>query len=83
MADPANTPDSARTNVKIDSEAGRALSIINWRGTPDNKPITRTATVELSWVGDEASPELEISRFICWEFLGLGGQETPATAASK
>jgi hypothetical protein len=83
MADPANTPDSARTNVKIDSEAGRALSIINWRGTPDNKPITRTATVELSWVGDEASPELEISRFIFWEFLGIGGQENPATPASK
>lgn len=83
MADPANTSDAARTNVKIDSEAGRALSIINWRGTEDNKPITRTATVELTWTGDEASPQLEISRFICWEFLGLGGQETPATASTK
>jgi len=83
MADPANTTDAARTNVRIDSETGRALSIINWRGTQDNKPITRTATVELTWVGEEAAPELEISRFICWEFLGLGGQETPATASSK
>jgi hypothetical protein len=83
MADPANTSDAARTNVKIDSEPGRALSIINWRGTEDNKPITRTATVELTWVGEEASPQLEISRFICWEFLGLGGQETPATASTK
>jgi hypothetical protein len=83
MADPANTNDSARTNVKIDSETGRALSIINWRGTQENKPITRTATVELTWVGEEAAPELEISRFVCWEFLGLGGQESPSTASMK
>lgn len=83
VADPANTGDSARINVKVDSETGRALSIINWRGTQDNRPITRTATVELKWAGVASSPELEISRFICWEFLGLGGQETPTTALNK
>ena len=83
MADPANTGDTARVNVKVDSETGRALSLINWRGTKENRPITRTATVELKWGGDAAAPELEISRFICWEFLGLGGQETPATASTK
>jgi hypothetical protein len=83
MADPANTGDTARVNVKVDSETGRALSLINWRGTKENRPITRTATVELKWTGDAASPELEINRFICWEFLGLGGQETPATASTK
>ena len=83
MADPANTGDTARVNVKVDSEIGRALSLINWRGTKENRPITRTATVELKWSGDAAAPELEISRFICWEFLGLGGQETPATASTK
>jgi hypothetical protein len=83
LVDPANTTDIARVNVKIDSETGRALSLINWRGTKENRPITRTATVELKWIGDEASPELEITRFICWEFLGLGGQETPSTASTK
>ncbi|MEY3895069.1 MAG: hypothetical protein RLZZ214_588 [Verrucomicrobiota bacterium] len=83
MADPANTGDTARVNVKVDSETGRALSLINWRGTKENRPITRTATVELKWGRDAAAPELEISRFICWEFLGLGGQETPATASTK
>lgn len=83
MADPANTSDTTRVNVKVDSEIGRALSLINWRGTKENRPITRTATVELKWGGDAAAPELEISRFICWEFLGLGGQETPATASTK
>ena len=83
MADPANTGDTARVNVKVDSETGRALSIINWRGTKESQPITRTATVELKWTGEATAPELEISRFICWEFLGLGGQETPSTASTN
>jgi hypothetical protein len=74
IADPANTSDSTRINVKIDSEAGRALSIINWRGNKDGQPQTRTATLELEWVGND-SPQLTVSRFICWEFLGLGGQD--------
>lgn len=83
MADPANTTDTARVNVKVDSETGRTLSIINWRGTKESRPITRTATVELSWTGDVAAPELEISRFICWEFLGLGGKEDPSAISTK
>ncbi len=83
VVDPANTTDIARVNVKVDSETGRALSLINWRGTKENRPITRTATVELKWAGEADSPELEISRFICWEFLGLGGQGTPSTASTK
>jgi hypothetical protein len=82
MADPANTGDTARVNVKVDSEIGRALSIINWRGTKESRPITRTATVELSWTGEANDPQLEISRFICWEFLGLGGEEIPPAAAA-
>lgn len=83
VVDPANTTDIARINVKVDSETGRALSLINWRGTKENRPITRTATVELKWAGEADSPELEISRFVCWEFLGLGGQGTPSTASTK
>ena len=83
LADPANSSDVARVNVKVDSEAGRALSIINWRGTHQDQPINRTVTVELKWAGEDSAPELEISRFICWEFLGLGGQESPATASAK
>lgn len=83
MADPANTTDTARVNVKVDSETGRTLSIINWRGTKNSQPITRTATVELTWTGENRVPELEISRFICWEFLNLGGKQTPSTASTK
>lgn len=83
VADPANTGDTARVNVKVDSETGRALSLINWRGTKENRPITRTATVELKWTGQPDAPILEISRFICWEFIGLGGEEPATTASTK
>ena len=83
VVDPANVTDSARVNVKVDSETGRALSLINWRGSKENRPVTRTATVELRWSGEATAPDLEISRFVCWEFLGLGGQSTPATASTK
>ncbi len=81
--DTANPIDFARVNVKVDSEAGRALSVINWRDTKDSQPTTRTATLELKWAGEETAPELEISRFICWEFLGLGGQEIAAGKSAK
>jgi hypothetical protein len=74
IVDPANLDDSARVNVTLDSEIGKELSVINWRGTKQGSPITRTATIELEWTGRPDSPVLEIKRFICWEFLGLGGE---------
>lgn len=83
MADSANIADATRVNVKFDSEIGRALSIINWRGTKQGTPTTRTATVELEWTGQADAPVLEVKRFICWEFLGLGGKEIPATASAN
>lgn len=84
LADAANsTTDTTRINVKVDSDTGRAISSINWRGTPENEPISRTATVELKWSDEADAPELTLERFICWEFLGLGGEPEPATAAAK
>lgn len=76
FSDPAHTDDSARVNVRADSELGRTLSVINWRGTKEGRPHTRTATVELAWSEDDGPPRLQLRRFICWEFLGLGGEET-------
>jgi hypothetical protein len=78
IEDPANASDSARINVRVDSEVGRALSRINWRGTKDKKPMAETATLELKWQGGGDTLDLSIQRFICWEFLGLGGQEDTA-----
>jgi hypothetical protein len=75
IEDPAHKSDRARIRVKVDSDIGRTLSVLNWRGSESRQPIMRTATVELTWTGGDASSELAIHRFICWEFLGLGGEE--------
>jgi hypothetical protein len=83
LVDPANTADGPKVNVTVDSEIGRAINPINWRGTEGGQPITQSATVELTWAGTAKMPVLTISRFICWEFIGLGGLETPAAAEKK
>lgn len=76
--DPSAPETSTRVNVNIDSEIGRILSKIDWRGK-ENRPTNSTATIKLKWIGQD-QPKLEISRFICWEFLHLGGTELPAAA---
>jgi hypothetical protein len=81
LADPAHQSDSVRIDVPVDSELGRSLSILNWRGIKNGRRKTKTATMELEWTRDP-SPRLAIKRFICWEFLGLGGQAV-ATPAGK
>ena len=78
MADPAHGNDTVRIDVSVDSELGRALSILNWRGVKDARPQPRTATLELEWTRD-ASPRLAVKKFICWEFLGIGGQAVSPT----
>lgn len=79
--DTASPSVSTRINVKVDSDVGRTLSVLNWREIQDARPSTRTATVELQWMGDETSPQLKIKRFICWEFLGLGGEDGDAVSS--
>ena len=81
LADPAyRSEDSVRVMVPVDSEIGRALSILNWRGTNGGRVESRTATIELGWT-DEETPQPEIKRFICWEFLGVGGEALPGGGA--
>ncbi len=83
IGDPANLEDSTRVNVKLDSKHGKELSVINWRGKNLSAPIFRTATVELEWTGQPDKPVLSLKRLVCWEFLGLGGVEIPATASTQ
>jgi hypothetical protein len=83
LSDPAHTDDTARVKVKEDSDIGRALAQLNWRGTQNGTPLTRTATVELAWGGNGGPAQLQLRRFICWEFLGLGGQEARPAASDK
>lgn len=74
VADPAHgETDKVKVNVPTDSVIGRTLAVLNWRGTTDSRPTSRTATIELRWSEDEV-PRLEVGRFICWEFLGVGGE---------
>ena len=81
IVDPAYRTDFTRVEVAVDSELGRALSKVNWLGVKDSRPITKTATLELEWTR-EASPRLAIKRFLCWEFLGIGGEAIPVAPKS-
>jgi hypothetical protein len=83
LSDPAHTEDTARVNVRADSPIGRSLSQINWRGVKDATPFSRTATVELEWSKDDKPTRLQIRRFICWEFLGLGGEDAKVADPAK
>lgn len=78
IADPANMDDAARIMVAVDSDVGRALAPLNWIGVSGGQQITRTATVELEWRSENNEVYLAIKRFVCWQFLGLGGVETKA-----
>lgn len=76
VIDPAYRMDSIRVEVPVDSELGRALSKVNWLGVRDARPVTKTATLELEWTTG-TTPRLAIKRFLCWEFLGIGGEAVP------
>lgn len=79
IADPAYPrEDSARVDVAVDSDIGRALSILNWRGTEGGRAVAKTATLSLGWSKEE-TPQLQVEEFICWEFLGVGGDAVPGT----
>ena len=82
IVDPAYRMDSVRVEVPVDSELGRALSKVNWLGIKGARPVTKTATLELEWT-TEASPRLAIKRFLCWEFLGIGGEAVRGAGSRK
>ena len=73
FADAAYPEAHTRIVVDMNSQPGKHLSEILWRGTGEFMQA-RNATVELAWT-NEAKPRLTISRFLCWEFLGVGGEQ--------
>lgn len=75
LSDPAHSGDRIELTPDQKSQAGQALARLNLESSQQPGNISRTATVELAWSGDANKPQLEIKRFICWEFLGLGGKE--------
>ncbi|MGB2559397.1 MAG: hypothetical protein ACPIG6_02230 [Akkermansiaceae bacterium] len=72
IEDCAYADDYVNVSVSADSEIGRLLAPLNWRGT-DREYQSRTATIELGW-SEEKPARLQLERLICWEFLSLGGE---------
>jgi hypothetical protein len=76
--DPAHSADMAEIEVDPKSEAGIALAGLFPDTTKPGEAASRTATVELAWSDEATHPKLQVKRFICAEFLGLGGKEAGA-----
>ena len=83
FADPAHQRDSVKIAPDPKSQAGQALSRLDQETAKISASLQRTATIELTWAGDPKNPQLQIKRFICWEFLGLGGKEIAETPPEK
>ncbi len=73
LEDFAYPSDFVNLPVLVNSEVGKVLSQLNWRGL--NRPrLQRTATVRLAW-SNESPSRLQIREVVCWEFLGVGGEK--------
>ncbi|MFN4944895.1 MAG: hypothetical protein ACK5G9_14045 [Akkermansiaceae bacterium] len=83
FTDPIHKDDSAQIYVLTTTQAGQALSSLDQESAKTNVPTHRTATVELIWAGTPEKPQLQVNRFICWEFLNLGGKEIAEIPPSK
>lgn len=72
LADYAYQQDFVIVPVEVESEVGKILSVLNWRGS-SKRVFPRTATVEIAWT-DTTPSVLELRKVLCWEFLGVGGK---------
>ncbi len=74
VTDLANFDSPARIRVTNISPIGRILSEANFKSDDGTRQVMRNATVELRWIDHPENSVIELSRFFCWEFLGLGGE---------
>lgn len=74
FSDPAHAGDKVDLPIVNSSKPGQILSDIAWINIPGEEADNRYATIELDWTEDD-TPQLQLKRVICWEFLGLGGVE--------
>ena len=77
ITDLGNFKAATRIRVTNASPAGSILSSMDFDGEGEGRHIMRTATVELRWTDQPENSVIELSKFICWEFLGLGGEPIP------
>ncbi|MEM9081215.1 MAG: hypothetical protein AAGC74_11040 [Verrucomicrobiota bacterium] len=73
FSDPAHVSDHGKVLIADESELGRVLAPLKWRGKALGRFPSRNATVVLGW-SDEEEPVLRLDGLVCWEFLGLGGE---------
>ncbi|MFT6179388.1 MAG: hypothetical protein ACI9NQ_001775 [Paracoccaceae bacterium] len=73
LTDPAHIEeDIAIVPVKRDSQVGKVLEKLAWTDIVGGRLTSLGVTVVLQWSSD-ATPVLVVSKVICWEFLGVGG----------
>jgi len=70
----SNFSTATRIRVTNVSPVGRILGAANFKSEDGSRRVMRNATVELRWTDQPENSTIELSRFICWEFLGLGGE---------
>ena len=81
LVDPSHfMEDSAVVTVARNSKNGKLLEQFAWTGIPGKRPSGSSLTLVLKW-SNERSPVLQVSKIICWEFLGVGGD--PSNLASS
>lgn len=73
LSDPVNRKSFTKILVPDDSIEGLAFAPLKWRHKLVSGPPTSNATVVLEWT-NESEPTLQMREFVCWEFLGLGGE---------
>ncbi len=83
FSDPAHQTDSVQITPDPKSRARQELDSLLLDSVRSSGPAKYSATIELTWAGDPKKPQLQIKRFICWEFLGLGGKEIAEIPPSK
>ena len=77
MQDPLYVEDVVRVQTKCFSPEERKLLEFNRTSSGTSARVGQTRTATLDLVRDPESGRVGISRFVCWEFLGIGGKEQP------
>jgi hypothetical protein len=78
MQDPLHTEDVIRVQTQCFSHEERRLLEFDRTSPGISARLGKARTATLDLVRDPETGRIDIARFVCWEFLGLGGVEQPA-----
>lgn len=77
MQDPLCVEDVIRVQTQCFSAEERRLLEFDRTSSGTSARVGQARTATLDLIRDTESGRVEISRFVCWEFLGIGGVERP------